>query len=231
MKDEEEAEAIERPQEQIRRHREFDRVSRTSAARSPQATTGAPGRAEDGQGSSAVKRRIQPGDKMAGRHGNKGRHLDHRAGRGHAVPGGWRPGRHRAEPAGRAVAHEHRPDPRTHLGWAPRAWGRRSAHAGLAQATSVASCASSCDKIYNHDSNRPKIASTSAFRRRRSLRWRSNLHRRVPMATPVFDGAAKPRSTMLELAGPGSDGQVTVLFDGRTGEAFEFRHGRLHATC
>jgi DNA-directed RNA polymerase subunit beta len=45
----------------------------------------------------AVKRRVQPGDKMAGRH---------------AVHGGWDAGRYRAEPAGRALAHEHRPDSR-----------------------------------------------------------------------------------------------------------------------
>ena len=52
----------------------------------------------------AVKRKLQPGDKMAGRHGNKGVVSRDRAGRGHAVPRGRHAGRHRAEPAGRAVA-------------------------------------------------------------------------------------------------------------------------------
>ena len=64
----------------------------------------------------AVKRRMQPGDKMAGRHGNKGVDLDDRAGRGHAVHGRRHARRHRAESARRAVAHEHRPGARDALG-------------------------------------------------------------------------------------------------------------------
>jgi DNA-directed RNA polymerase subunit beta len=59
----------------------------------------------------AVKRKLQPGDKMAGRHGNKGVISKINADRGHAVPGRRDPGRHRAEPARRAVADECRPDP------------------------------------------------------------------------------------------------------------------------
>jgi hypothetical protein len=59
----------------------------------------------------AVKRKIQPGDKMAGRHGNKGVVSRIVAGRGHAVPRGRHPCRHRAEPARRALAHERRSDP------------------------------------------------------------------------------------------------------------------------
>ena len=66
----------------------------------------------------AVKRKLQPGDKMAGRHGNKGVISRGRAGRGHAVPGGWHARRSRAESAGRAVAHECRADPGNPLGWA-----------------------------------------------------------------------------------------------------------------
>ena len=57
----------------------------------------------------AVKRRVQPGDKMAGRHGNKGVISHHHAGRRHAVPRRRHAGRHRAESAGRAFAHERRP--------------------------------------------------------------------------------------------------------------------------
>ncbi len=60
----------------------------------------------------AVKRKLQPGDKMAGRHGNKGVISQDRADRGHAVPRGRHAGRHRAQSAGRAEPHERRPDPR-----------------------------------------------------------------------------------------------------------------------
>jgi hypothetical protein len=57
----------------------------------------------------AVKRKIQPGDKMAGRHGNKGV-VSRSCRRRHAVPRRRYAGRHRAEPAGRAFAHERRAD-------------------------------------------------------------------------------------------------------------------------
>jgi DNA-directed RNA polymerase subunit beta len=57
----------------------------------------------------AVKRRLQPGDKMAGRHGNKGVVSKIVRGRGHALHGRRHAVRHRAEPAGRAFADERRP--------------------------------------------------------------------------------------------------------------------------
>ena len=60
----------------------------------------------------AVKRKIQPGDKMAGRHGNKGVVSHDRADRGHALPGGRHARRRRAQPAGRAEPHECRANPR-----------------------------------------------------------------------------------------------------------------------
>ena len=69
----------------------------------------------------AKKRKLSVGDKMAGRHGNKGVVSQDRPRGGPAVPADRRHGRDRAESARRAVAHEHRADPRD----APRA-GRRT---------------------------------------------------------------------------------------------------------
>ena len=60
----------------------------------------------------AVKRKLQPGDKMAGRHGNKGVISRDHAGRGHALSRRRHAGRYRAQSAGRAEPHECRPDPR-----------------------------------------------------------------------------------------------------------------------
>ena len=83
----------------------------------------------------AIKRKLSVGDKMAGRHGNKGVVSPHPARGGHAVPRGRHAGRHRAQPARRAVAHEHRPDPRgpPRLGGARRSASRSTRY--IADAT------------------------------------------------------------------------------------------------
>ena len=60
----------------------------------------------------AIKRKLSVGDKMAGPPRQQGRHLADPRRRGHAVPGGRDAGRRGAEPAGRAVAHEHGADAR-----------------------------------------------------------------------------------------------------------------------
>ncbi len=64
----------------------------------------------------AVKRRVQPGDKMAGRHGNKGVIFNHRSHRRHALYGRWYAGRYRLEPLGCTFSYEHRTSLRNPLG-------------------------------------------------------------------------------------------------------------------
>ena len=78
----------------------------------------------------AVKRKLQPGDKMAGRHGNKGVVLARGAGGGHAVPGGRHLGRSRAQPAGRAEPHECGADPGDASGLGLRDAGQAGRRAG-----------------------------------------------------------------------------------------------------
>ena len=120
--------------------------------RSPQGDDLAPGVLKMVKVYLAVKRRIQPGDKMAGRHGNKGVVST-------IVPVEDMPymadgttGRHRAEPAGRAEPNEHRPDPRRRTWAGPRrAWARRSS-ACSRRRPAVAELRKFLDQIYNHDS-------------------------------------------------------------------------------
>jgi DNA-directed RNA polymerase subunit beta len=94
----------------------------------------------------AVKRRLQPGDKMAGRHGNKGVVSKIVPRRGHALHGRRHAVRHRAEPAGRAFAHERGPGARSAPGLGRQ--GHRPAHrrhaAGPGAWPNCASSSTSC---------------------------------------------------------------------------------------
>jgi DNA-directed RNA polymerase subunit beta len=109
MKDDDAVDAIERAQKQIEAHeKEFEKRFPDKRGKITQGDDLAPGVLKMVKVFLAVKRRIQPGDKMAGRHGNKGVVST-------IVPVEDMPymatadRRHRAEPAGRAVAYEHRP--------------------------------------------------------------------------------------------------------------------------
>ncbi len=140
----------------------------------------------------AVKRKIQPGDKMAGRHGNKGVVSHDRAVRGHAVPRGRHARRRRAEPARRAEPHERRADPRdaSRLG-VPRSWPhhRRGAAAVPRERARRSRCARRWPKIYGKDEIRRASRTTS------SSPLAEQLKNGVPIATPVFDGAREPTSS------------------------------------
>ena len=91
----------------------------------------------------AVKRRLQPGDKMAGRHGNKGVVSQDRADRGHALHGRRHAGRYRAQSAGRAFADEHRPDSRDPPGLGGQGPGPEDRRDAEASRPPSPSCASS----------------------------------------------------------------------------------------
>jgi DNA-directed RNA polymerase subunit beta len=165
----------------------------------------------------AVKRRLQPGDKMAGRHGNKGvvsrivpiEDMPHMAD-GTTVDIVLNPlGVPSRMNIGQILE--------THLGWAAKGLGLKIGEL-LKKQTAVADLRKYLNKIYNSSGKGEDIDSLSD---QEILELADNLRPGVPFATPVFDGAHEDEiKNMLELAGLPRTGQVT-LFDGRTGEQFE----------
>ena len=143
-----------------KRH-EFDARVRGEAEEAHAGRRAAAGRAEDGQGLRGGEAPPAAGRQDGRPPRQQGRDLEDRAGRGHAVHGRRHAGRHRAQPAGRALAHERRPDPRD----APRAGRPRasaSASASMLQAAGEASpsCASSSSEIYNRAAARRRTSTS-----------------------------------------------------------------------
>ncbi|MDE3208687.1 MAG: DNA-directed RNA polymerase subunit beta, partial [Pseudomonadota bacterium] len=165
----------------------------------------------------AVKRRLQPGDKMAGRHGNKGVISK-------IVPVEDMPYMSDGTPMDIVLNPLGVPSRmnvgqilETHLGWAAKGLGLKIGEM-LKQQSQVVKIRELLDRIYNSTG---KSEAISSFTDEEVLDLAQNLKDGVPFATPVFDGASEEEiKNMLELAGLPKSGQVT-LFDGRTGEAFE----------
>ncbi|MDX9887495.1 DNA-directed RNA polymerase subunit beta [Thauera sp.] len=165
----------------------------------------------------AVKRRLQPGDKMAGRHGNKGVVSK-------IVPVEDMPYMEDGTPLDIVLNPLGVPSRmnigqilETHLGWAAKGLGQQIDKMLKAQA-SADELRGYLEQIYN-DSGKPEDLDALTDGDVRELAF--NLKKGVPFATPVFDGAKEEEiRKMLELAGLPTGGQVT-LYDGRTGEAFE----------
>ena len=165
----------------------------------------------------AVKRRIQSGDKMAGRHGNKGVISS-------IVPVEDMPYMDDGTPVDVVLNPLGVPSRmnvgqvlETHLGWAAKGLGKKigdllSAQAGLNELRKY------LDEIYNASGKKEDIKSLTD---EEIVSLAHNLSSGVPMATPVFDGASEQEiKHMLELAGLPTNGQ-TVLCDGRTGDRFD----------
>ena len=165
----------------------------------------------------AVKRRIQPGDKMAGRHGNKGVISQ-------IVPVEDMPFSADGTPVDIVLNPLGVPSRmnvgqvlETHLGWAARGLGIKIGNMLEAQ-SKVNEVRQFLHEIYNASGRTEDLDQLNDAE---ILELAGNLRRGVPMATPVFDGASeKDIKTMLRLAGLPESGQ-TRLFDGRTGEAFD----------
>jgi DNA-directed RNA polymerase subunit beta len=166
----------------------------------------------------AIKRRIQPGDKMAGRHGNKGVISV-------IMPVEDMPYDESGEPVDIVLNPLGVPSRmnvgqilETHLGAASRGLGSRIA-AMLEAKKKVADVRKLLIEIYNKIGDRKE--DIKGLSDDEVLELAHNLRGGVPMATPVFDGAAEVEvKSMLELAGIDESGQFW-LSDGRTGETFD----------
>jgi DNA-directed RNA polymerase subunit beta len=223
MKDEDAAEAIESAQKQVEAHKkEFDKRFADKRAKITAGDDLAPGVLKMVKVFLAVKRRIQPGDKMAGRHGNKG------------VVSMIKPVEDMPYMAdGRAVDIVLNPLGvpsrmnigqilETHLGWAARGLGEKIQKM-LDEQRNMNEVRKFLDQIYNHDASGKagKRVDLSQLDDAELGALANNLSAGVPMATPVFDGADESEiKAMLKLADLPESGQTT-LYDGRTGEAFD----------
>jgi DNA-directed RNA polymerase subunit beta len=165
----------------------------------------------------AVKRKIQPGDKMAGRHGNKGVVSK-------IVPSEDMPFLADGTPVDIVLNPLGVPSRmnvgqilETHMGWACAGLGKRIGQAVDAYLArkDLRPLKDALKKVYGDDETIKSLGDAEL------LELGGNLRRGVPIATPVFDGAKEADiERMLDLAGLDHSGQVT-LHDGRTGEQFD----------
>ncbi len=163
----------------------------------------------------AIKRRIQPGDKLAGRHGNKGvisvimpeEDMPHDE---NGVPVDIV-----LNPLGVPSRMNVGQVLETHLGWAAKELGNKI-NVMLEEGKKASDMRDFLSKIYDK-----KTQDISSLNDKEVMVLSNNLREGVPMATPVFDGAKESEvKDMLSLAGLPSSGQTT-LYDGRTGEKFD----------
>src|SRR5690606_22504098 len=177
----------------------------------------------------AVKRRLQPGDKMAGRHGNKG--VVSRI-----VPVEDMPYMADGTPVDIVLNPLGVPSRMNggqllepHLGWAAKGIGQRIGDL-LAQQARAGELRDLLEQVYNGGGQR---ADLSQLDDDALFELASNLAEGVPFATPVFDGASEPEiHRMLDLAYPDDDPRTKLigftptktqvtLYDGRTGDPFD----------
>ncbi len=168
----------------------------------------------------AVKRQLQPGDKMAGRHGNKG--VISRI-----VPVEDMPYMEDGTPIDVVLNPLGVPSRmnvgqvlETHLGWAAHELGRQIGQM-LDQQRAIAEVRKFIDKIYNDSAAGGNKEDVKSFTDEETTELAENLRTGIPVATPVFDGALEEEiKRMLELAGLPRSGQAR-LYDGRTGTPFD----------
>lgn len=219
LKDEKVTQQLEAAEEQLKQlQAEYDRKFAIQSKKITQGDELAPGVLKIVKVYLAVKRRVQPGDKMAGRHGNKGVISI-------IVPVEDMPYMDDGTPVDIVLNPLGVPSRmnvgqvlETHLGWAAKGLGLKigkllDSHAKAEELRKL------LDKIYNKD-NVKKIK-LDDMNDDQIIELADNLREGVPMATPVFDGISEKQiKETLKLADLPMTGQ-TVLYNGRTGDKFD----------
>jgi len=218
LRNEEAAQQLEAVAEQVRQQRETFRAKFEEKRRKlTQGDDLAPGVLKMVKVYVAVKRRVQPGDKMAGRHGNKGVISS-------IVPVEDMPYSEDGTPVDIVLNPLGVPSRmnigqilETHLGWAAKGVGLRIGQM-LDQQHQVGEVRDFIKEVYNYSGRQEDIDS---FADEEVLILAENLRGGLPVATPVFDGANEEEIVkLLELGGLPKSGQTT-LYNGRTGDAFD----------
>jgi len=219
MQDNDANDLVEQLADQIKeQHKTFDEIFEEKKGKITRGDDLAPGVLKMVKVYMAVKRRIQPGDKMAGRHGNKGVISM-------IVPQEDMPYMEDGTPVDVVLNPLGVPSRmnigqvlETHLGWAAKGLGQRISEM-LEQNAKTEDIRKFLGEIYNSDQKgRVNMNSFSAEEVREMAK---NLQAGVPMATPVFDGAPEPEiKRLLEMAKLPASGQ-TILYNGRTGDPFD----------
>jgi len=219
MRNEDAQETLERAQRQIEKQRKLaDDKFEEKKEKITRGDDLAPGVLKMVKVYLAVKRRMQPGDKMAGRHGNKGVIST-------IVPVEDMPFDEHGQPVDIVLNPLGVPSRmnigqilETHLGLAARGLGYKI-EAMLEAQEKPAKIRKFLEEVYNSD--RPGRVSLKQFNDGEVLELASNLTGGVPMATPVFDGADESEiKKLLKMADLPESGQMK-LYDGRTGDAFD----------
>ncbi|HSN70968.1 MAG TPA: DNA-directed RNA polymerase subunit beta, partial [Steroidobacteraceae bacterium] len=219
VKDDEINESLEKVSERLKvQRKEFEKRYEDKRAKITAGDDLAPGVLKMVKVYLAVKRRIQPGDKMAGRHGNKGVVST-------IVPLEDMPYLEDGTPVDIVLNPLGVPSRmnigqilETHLGWAAKGLGLKIGRM-LDEGRQAAEIRGFLDRIYNQSGGQREAL--DSLDDGEVVALAGNLRHGVPMATPVFDGASEPEiKSMLALADLPQSGQTT-LYDGRTGERFE----------
>ncbi len=167
----------------------------------------------------ATKRKLQPGDKMAGRHGNKGviSRIMPLEDMPYLEEGG--PVDIVLNPLGVPSRMNVGQILETHLGWAAAGLGKKIGEMLVnARESTAAQIRKHLRDVYGEKSFKADIADLDD---EHVIELARNLSKGVPFASPVFDGAHEADIVgMLEMAGLDKSGQVTLV-DGRTGEPFD----------